>query len=177
MAKGLKATDSCMTSRRLFLKYGLSACAAGAMIRSISAQTLVVPYYKVIFDERFDGPRAFAAETAARHIPTVGIRGDITDLFFHDLDLRWKQGPVSLGGYTTAQSLFCLDLLARDRGMRVRHCVTDPTIASALRVLHGELPYRCSAAYPLSADPSDLIFWIIAPRMRAGTAVKEIVNA
>ena len=167
----------CMINRRLFLKSGLGACAAGAMIPSISACGLAGRYYKVVFDERFDGPRAFAAETAARQIPTVAIFGDITNLFFHDLDLRWKQGPVSLAGYTTAQSLFCLDLLARDRGMRVRHCATEPPATTALGVFDGELPYKCSVVYTPSAGPADLVFWIIAPHWRTGRTEEEIVNA
>ena len=99
----------------------------------------VVPYYKAVFDERFGDPCAFAAGAAERGIPTVAIRGDITKLFFDDLDLRWKQGPVLLAGYTTPASLFCLDLLARDRGMRVRHCVTGPSVEAALGVLDGTL--------------------------------------
>ena len=107
------------------------------MIQPVSGQRLV-PYYKVVFDERFEGPRAFAAGAARRGIATVAIRGDVTRLFFDDLDLRWKQGPVRLAGYTTPASLFCLELLARDRGMRVVH----------------------------SASSGPLVSWIIAPGAR-----------
>ena len=158
-----------MPSRRRFLKFGLSACAAGAMIRPISGQARVVPYYKAVFDERFEGPCAFAAGAAERRIPTAAIRGDITSLFFDDLDLRWKQGPVPLAGYTTPASLFCLDLLARDRGMHVSHCVTKPTVEAALGVLDIALPQRCIATPLPSSDPSFLVFWIIAPSARAAT--------
>ena len=133
-----------MASRRTFLKVGMGACAAGAMSLPTSARGIAAPpYYKVVFDERFDEARAFAAVAAERGIPTAAIRGDITSLFFNDLDLRWKQGPVLLAGYTTPASLFCLDLLARDRGMRVSHCV----------------PLQSH-----SSDPAALVFWIIRPR-------------
>jgi len=148
------------TSRRGFLKFGLSACAAGGLIRPVPSQACVVPYYKAVFDERFEGPRAFAAGAAERRLPTAAIRGDVTSLFFDDLDLRWKQGPVLLAGYTTPASLFCLDLLARDRGMLVSHCVPNPSVPAALGVLDGALP-RCVTA-PLPS--SGLVFWIIAPR-------------
>lgn len=162
---------SALANRRTFLKYSI---AAGAMIHPISFQAAVIPYYKAVFDERFDEPRMFAHALAARHIPAVAIRGDITNLFFHDLDLRWKQGPVQIAGYTTPASLFCLDLLARDRGMRLSHCVTNPSAEAALAALDGALP-RGSVTARLATDSSDPVFWIIAPRPHART--KETVNA
>ncbi len=132
-----------MASRRTFLKAALGVSAMGAIGSIVSGYTRAVPYYKFVFDQRFDDACAFAAAAAERGIPTAAIRGDVTRLFFHDLDLRWKQGPVSLAGYTTRASLFCLDLLARDRGMRVRHCAAKPGVSA------------------------DLVFWIIAPNARA----------
>lgn len=162
---------SALANRRTFLKCSM---AAGALIRPISVQGSVVPYYKAVFDERFEEPRMFASAMAARRIPTVAIRGDITNVFFHDLDLQWKHGPVQIAGYTTPASLFCLDLLARDRGMRLSHCVTDPGVDAALAALDGALP-RGSVTVRLPTDSSDLVFWIIAPRPHART--KETVNA
>ena len=127
-----------MASRRTFLK----ACAASAIAGPIASQAATVsntaaPHYRAVFDERFEHARTFAAQASERGITIAAIRGDITKLFFEDLDLRWKQGPVVLTGYTTPESLFCLDLLARDRGMRVTQRV---------------------------AKPGPLIFWTIAPR-------------
>jgi len=158
-----------MASRREFLEVGLGACAAGAMIGPLLGKDGVVPYYKAIFDERFEGPCAFGAGAAERGIATAAIRGDITRLFFDDLDLRWKQSPVLLAGYTTPASLFCLDLLARDRGMRIRHSVTTPSVEVALSFLGGALPERSRATCLPSSDPHGLVFWIIAPRARAST--------
>ena len=133
-------------SRRIFLKCGLGACSASALIPPLSARP-VMPYYKAVFDERFEEARAFATQATARATPTVAIRGDVTNLFFNDLDLRWKLGPVWLIGFTTPASLFCLHLL-HATGMRMH------------------LP---------SSDPSDLVLWIIAPSARA--SAKEIANA
>jgi hypothetical protein len=158
-----------MASRRRFLKFGLGACAVSALIRPISGRLRMVPYYKAVFDERFHGPCLFAAGAAERHIPTAPICGDITRLFFDDLDLRWKRGPVLLAGYTTPASLFCLDLLARDRGMRVSHCVTQPSVEAALGVLDVALPWRSMSTPFPSSDPSLLVFWIIAPSTSAST--------
>jgi hypothetical protein len=163
------------SSRRIFLKCGLGACSAGALLRPLSAQNPIVPYYKAVFDERFEDARGFAAEATARAIPTVAIRGDITSLFFGDLDLRWKQGPIWLTGLTTPASLFCLHLLARDRGMRLCHCLTKPSIEAALGVLDGALPRGRTLMHLPSNDSDDLVFWIIAPSARA--SAKDIMHA
>jgi len=167
MSKTLTANVSNQASRRIFLKSGLGACAAGAIIGPVSSQVPAVAYHKAIFDERFEAPCAFAEGAKQRRIPTVSIRGDITSLFFQDLDLRWKQGPVQLAGFTTPASLFCLDLLARDRGMRLSHYVTNPDVESSLAVLDGALPRRRTATHVLAGDPSPLVFWILAPSARA----------
>jgi hypothetical protein len=139
-----------------------------------------MPYYRAVFDERFKEARAFATQATARATPTVAIRGDVTNLFFNDLDLRWKLGPVWLIGFTTSASLFCLHLLARDRGMRLRFCRTKPNMEAVLGVLDGALPrdrmsmHLMSMYLPLS-EPSDLVLWIIAPSARA--SAKEIAIA
>ena len=174
MSKEFVACVSNAVRRRTFLKLSLGVCTAGTMIGPGLAQARVVPYYKAIFDERFGDPCAFATGAEERCIPTVAIRGDVTKLFFDHLDLRWKQGPVLLAGYTTPASLFCLDLLARDRGMRVRHCVAKPGVEAALGVLDGALPGQGTTQL-LSSDPSVLVFWIIAPNARA--SAEETGNA
>jgi hypothetical protein len=134
-----------------------------------------MPYYKAIFDERFEDARAFATQAIARATPTVAIRGDVTNLFFNDLDLRWKLGPVWLIGFTTSASLFCLHVLARDRGMRLRLCRTKPNMKAVLGVLDGALPRNRIRMHSPSSDPSDLVLWIIAPSARA--SAKKIANA
>jgi hypothetical protein len=162
-------------NRRIFLKCGLGAGAAGALIRPPSARNPVIPYYKAVFDERFRDARAFAAEATARVIPTAEIRGDVTSLFFNDLDLRWKWGPVWLIGLTTPASLFCLHLLARDQGMRLRVCLTKPDMKAVLSVLDGPLPRDRMRMHLPSSDASDLVLWIIAPCSFA--SAKEIASA
>ncbi len=161
-------------SRRIFLKCGLGACTASALIPPLSARP-VMPYYKAVFDERFEDARTFAIQATACATPTVAIRGDVTNLFFNDLDLRWKLGPVWLIGFTTPASLFCLHLLARDRGMHLRFCRTKPNMNAALGVLGGVLPRDPMRMDLPSSNPSDLVLWIIAPSARA--SAKKIANA
>jgi len=98
-----------------------------------------------------------------------------TNLFFNDLDLRWKLGPVWLIGFTTSASLFCLHVLARDRGMRLRFCRTKPNMKAVLDVLDGALPLDRRRMHLPSSDPSHLVLWIIAPSAR--TSAKEIAIA
>jgi hypothetical protein len=87
-----------------------------------------LPLYKVIFDQRFPASRDFADEAQTLGLPVHGIEGDITDVWFHDLSLRWKQEPVAIAGLTAHGPLFCLERLAWDHRMRVvfrgRHSVS-----------------------------------------------------
>jgi hypothetical protein len=100
-------------------------------------------FYKVIFDQRFPASVAFGDEWKARGAAVHAIRGDITDLWFHDLDLQWKKRPVPIAGLTAHGPLFCLERLAWDHGMRVVSRVEQPS---------------------RDGDGEPLISWVIAPR-------------
>jgi hypothetical protein len=123
-----------MTDRRGFLQIGLAG-AVSLPFAALGARGLapVVPlsYYKAIFDERFPASIAWARDLDRRGVPVHGIRGDVTALWYHDLYFRWKRGPVRIAGVTTKESLFCLELLARDAGLRVidRHERDDGLVA------------------------------------------------
>jgi hypothetical protein len=131
-----------MSTRREFLQGGIAAAALPFVAVAGTEQMLLrtAPLYKVIFDERFPASVAFADQARREGLPVHGIRGDITALWFHDLDLRWKQGPAAIAGLTDANALFCLDLLARDKAMRV---------------------------VSREERPGDLVAWVIAPRANA----------
>lgn len=62
---------------------------------------------------------AFRAEAIKRGLPAHGIHDDITDLWYHHLDRQWRTAPATLAGITLSTSLFCLEMFARDYGMRV----------------------------------------------------------
>ena len=110
-----------MTTRRSFIQAGaaLSAAPALAVSRAALAAAPAGPVRLAVFDERFAAARAFAAEAARRGWPLAPIRGDITDLWFHDLALRWANSPMPVAGMTVRQSLFCLERLAWDARLRV----------------------------------------------------------
>ena len=114
-------------NRRQFLHAGMIIpalpIAAGIPFRNAVAGSLrgsnPIRMHKLIFDERFPEGRAFAAQADRLGLSTHAIRGDVTDLWYHDLDLRWRKGPSAIAGMTTGDSLFCLERLAWDREMRV----------------------------------------------------------
>src|ERR1700722_324933 len=114
-----------MASRTEFLQIGVAALtlpiSARAAVRAtaVAEESAPAQLYKVIYDERHASSRAFASEVKRLGAPVQGIRGDITDLWFHDLDARWKKDPVGVAGLTEHGPLFCLERLSWDHGMRV----------------------------------------------------------
>ncbi len=116
-----------MASRREFLQIGVAALALPISARAglkpavaaAAGEFAPAQLYKVIFDERHASSRAFASEVKRLGAPVRAIKGDITDLWFNDLDARWKKEPVAIAGLTEHGPLFCLERLAWDHGMRV----------------------------------------------------------
>jgi hypothetical protein len=125
-----------MTNRREFLHLGVAALSLPIAARAgvspdflaASKQPDAELLYKIFFDERFAACATFADELKRHSVQTRAIRGDITDIWFNDLYHRWKQGPAAIAGMTAPGPIFCLEMLARDAGMRV-----------ALRVDHRRL--------------------------------------
>jgi len=93
--------------------------------------------YKVVFDERFPESRMFGAEAARLGAAVHALRGEVpereepvpygpyaasisdaTDLWYHDLDHRWRESPAAIAGMTLFSSLFGLQMMAGDAGMR-----------------------------------------------------------
>jgi hypothetical protein len=111
-----------MSSRRIFLQIALAGATLAslamrdALDRSAGASSRL---YKAIFDRRFPASVAFGLDAERRGVPVHGIDGDVTALWYHDLYFAWRNGPAPIAGVTTDASLFCLETLARDAGLRV----------------------------------------------------------
>ena len=131
-----------MANRRELIKIGLAASILpmDLIARQARAQAPLA-IHRAIYDERFEAGRAFAAQARQRGWTVRAIRGDVTDLWFNELSMRWKQGPAPIAGLTAKNSLFCLERLAWDAGMRVVSRAEDPK--------------------------TSLVAWLIAPPMRA----------
>jgi len=146
--------------RRAFLQSGLALSAASlpgtaALAAAVGmSECTPIRLQRFVFDKRF----AEAVETA-RHAAHLGIHlaeisGDVTPLWYDDLDLRWKRAPMALAGVTTQDGLFVLETLAADRGMRVAyrgehgvakndnvdHVLTGPPALIARAALQSDTP-------------------------------------
>jgi len=116
-----------MSSRREFLQMGVAALALPISTHAaispassfLDSEPAATPLYKVVFDERFSSSRAFAEEAERLGHSVHGIKGDMTDLWYHDLYARWKEGPAAIAGMTAHGPIFCLERLAWDQRMRV----------------------------------------------------------
>jgi hypothetical protein len=111
-------------NRRRILQLGaaslISLRAGGpGSLSCASAAPRILPLHRVIFDERRPAARAFAGNLRALAVPTLGFDGDVTDFWYDDLDLRWREAPCPIAGLTAEGALFCLERLAWDRGLRV----------------------------------------------------------
>ena len=124
---------------------------------------------KVIFDQRFPQARDFAQQAREAGLDCVAIEGDITHLYFHDLSLRWNRGPTTIAGLSTKASLFCLEMLARDRGMRLA-CFADVLDSDPVPDIPFDLADRKSTAMCVAPmciigeERERLVVWVIAPR-------------
>jgi len=130
-----------MASRRDFMKAaGLAAAAPVSATAKAAAAAAPVNVQQAVYDDRFAAARAFAAEAQRRGWAVKAIQGDVTDLWFHELDQAWRKSPTPLAGLTRDNSLWVLERLAWDRGLRV-----------VSRRDHAE---------------DELVSWIIAPKAR-----------
>jgi hypothetical protein len=138
-----------MASRREFLQAGIAASLLPAVVPAAGSASkdseAPASFYKVILDERFPASVAFGAEWKASGAAVHAIRGDITDLWFHDLDRQWKKQPVPIAGLTAHGPLFCLERIAWDHGMRVVSRIEQKS---------------------RDQDGEPLISWVIAPKDR-----------
>ena len=150
-----------MTSRREFLKAGLTASAllpVGARANFAiveGASVATVPFYKVLYDTRFPASVAFARRAAARGFALHAIAGDMTRFWYDDLYHRWREAPTAIAGLTAHGALFCLERLAWEHRMRVVYRREQP----------GAVQSSTAQAEGL---PSESLFsWVIAPVPRA----------
>jgi hypothetical protein len=113
-----------MVNRRSVLKIG-AATVAGALVnlpvlgRNAAPGRAHSVFQRAVFDERFAECRAFAVEMNSAGALTSAIRGGVAELWYGDLRAHLSENRLPVAGLTDRTSLFCLEELARDVGMRV----------------------------------------------------------
>jgi hypothetical protein len=148
-------------NRRDFVVHSAAAVAsigiaqrASASFPELGAAVRALRPYKVVFDQRFEPCRAFAAGAERLGCPIRPIAGDVTALWFDELQPSWARGEGPIVGITNHRALFCLEQLAWDDWMRVRariehHFEPDGTVRHRLFMPRSALH---SAAVALAGD-------------------------
>ena len=100
--------------------------------------------YRVIVDERFQQSRAFGHGAAQLGCTIQPISGDVTSLWFNELQPLWARGEGEIVGMTTGASLMCLEQLAWNQWMRVvarvdHRAESDGTVRHRLMLRNGPL--------------------------------------
>ena len=109
--------------RDVILASAGAAVAAGLGFGAARSATVApgeaAPFHMIIVDRRFAESRACAAKAARVGQRVAWIDGDITDLWYDELDHLWRREQAAIAGLTGYGAFFCLERLAMDRGMRV----------------------------------------------------------
>jgi hypothetical protein len=115
-----------VASRRQFIQSGLALSAVSLTTRisalSLQADDTAVATLRLerfVFDNRFAAAVELAQHVEHHGVAVAETSGDLTDLWYHELDLRWKKAPMALAGVTTRGGLFVLETLAADHRMHV----------------------------------------------------------
>ncbi len=95
--------------------------AAGAIVMSqdVASAGAAAPDKNclIVADTRIAASREFAAESNGERV--AWIEGDITNLWYEQLDAQWRNKKIAVAGLTEYGPFFCLERLAMDRRMRV----------------------------------------------------------
>ena len=73
----------------------------------------------IVADRRIAESAAFATEAARSGGRVAWISGDITEVWYDELDPLWHREKTIVAGLTAYGVFFCLERLAMDRGLRV----------------------------------------------------------
>jgi hypothetical protein len=176
-------------SRRRFMSTGIAVSAA-ASLAAVATESRSTPSDPLglrlsldlaLFDTRFPAAHAFARALAIRGVALAPFDGDVTPVWFEQLDPVWRQYPLTVAGLTTEGALFCLEQLAWDNGLRVafRGIHASSPGAGTQHVLEAsvhrsqDVQGRLSAALPWPAQVADIIASIDEPISAFPSAPEE----
>lgn len=110
------------TTRRHFLAGGAGAStllAGGAVFGPQQVRSGMLPLSLVIYDERFSPARRFAATAQSIGARIHAIQGEVHALWYDNLAPLARAAGTAFAGMTNQQTLFLLEMVAAEAGMRV----------------------------------------------------------
>ena len=111
--------------RRTFLA-GSAAAALVAAWPATSALSDGIERVAVV-DRAIAGSTVFAAAARARGLRLFHFASDAAHVWMRELEPRLRSGSLEILGYTSAATLFCLELLARDYGADAARPIGEST--------------------------------------------------
>jgi hypothetical protein len=143
-----------MIDRRVFIHGAVAAALAGVApcaAAGAAARPSAAHRDLALVDRALAGSASFAFEARARGIALHEFSSDAAGVWMRELEPRLRTGFVAIEGYTSAATLFCLELLARDYGACVMRRKDTPagviwTVSSS--------PIRRAPLAPLSSRRS-----------------------
>jgi hypothetical protein len=113
-----------MATRRDFVSSTVAALlgAGGARASQPTSARLTSPVSHIdtaIVDSCFHECRHFAETMYRGGVPIRSFKRDVTQLWFTELHPSWQSSQSTVAGLTSYGTLFCLERLAWDHGMRI----------------------------------------------------------
>jgi hypothetical protein len=167
-------------SRRQFVQTSLAGSLAGALgawapqaSAAPGPRARPLPLHAAVCDGRFAAAERFANVARGQQLPIRALRGDVTDLWYHELHPLWSERPAPIAGLTAYAALFCLEELARDHRMRVIYRALHRPLSTGevehLVALPGEVSMGVAPHW--SADwPAEVAAMIARVEHRSGWA-------
>jgi hypothetical protein len=147
-------------SRRDLIQSGLLVPALG-QLESRSAMAATAAPAVWIIDEQMPDSGLVAAAARAGSATVHGFSSDPGRLWFNDLAPQLRSAPISIGGYTSASTLFCLHYLAREHGIRLAAVGQGPITPRAIAM---DDQVSIDLRNPCFSDPRAAHTWLMLPR-------------
>ncbi|RPI60912.1 MAG: hypothetical protein EHM50_06570 [Lysobacterales bacterium] len=119
----------------------------------------------VLIDRNLATSAALAAEAVTAGHRVLDFASDVASLWMNELEPRLRAGPLAMIGHTSAATLFCVELLARDYGaralQRIGHpAATAPALAALLATPTSTAPLE--PFEPVMARATTAVTWLVA---------------
>ena len=136
-----------MIDRRRFLETG-TLLSLGSLIPE-AARPGTLPARRcpglacAVVDARYEPSRAFAGELQRAAVTVHPMAGDVTQVWYEHLQPLWRASCIAVAGFTSYATLFCLERLGWDHGLRMVYRGVHASAADH------RLEHRIAASAPL----------------------------